>query len=122
MDYDVELRFQNLTQKLELVFGEGLDVQAILFLIGVQELGQGYRKFKKHEKTDLMHVAICTLLEPHGYYQYKGRDEDLWPHFELIQQLPPLNERSQQHLIKEAILDYFEENEIFEGPEAREQH
>ena len=52
MDFDIELRFQKLTKHLEGLFGEGLDVQAILFLIGVQELGQGYQKFKKHEKTD----------------------------------------------------------------------
>ena len=35
MDYDIELRFQTLTKKLENDFGEGLDTQAILFLIGV---------------------------------------------------------------------------------------
>jgi hypothetical protein len=112
MDYDIELRFQKVTKELEKIFGEGLDVQAILFLIGVQELGQGYQKFKKHEKTDLMHIAICTLLEPHGHYEYIGRDEDNWPHFKLMKELPILSEREQQHLMKEAIIDYFVENEI----------
>jgi hypothetical protein len=114
MDYEIELRFQVLTKKIEGIFGEGLDVQTILFLIGVQELELGYQKFKKHEKTDLMHVAICTLLEPHGYYTFVGRDKENWPHFELNKALPTLTEREQQHLIKEAILDYFESNEIFE--------
>lgn len=112
MDYDIELRFQQLVKKLEEQFGGGLDTQAILFLIGVQELGLGYKKFKKHEKTDLMHVAVCTLLEPHGHYKFIGRDEENWPHFELIKELPPLEEREQQHLMKEAILDYFEQNEL----------
>lgn len=115
MDFEIEIRFQELVKKLEGIFGEGLDTQTILFLIGVQELELGYKKFKKHEKTDLMHVAICTLLEPHGYYTFVGRDEENWPHFELNKQLPPLNEREQQHLIKEAILDYFEANQIFES-------
>jgi len=114
MDYDLELRFQVLLKKIETDFGGGMDVQAILFLIGVQELGLGYRNFKKHEKTDLMHVAICTLLEPHGYYEFEGRDKDNWPHFKLLKDLPPLDERDQQHLMKEAIIDYFEQNEIFE--------
>ena len=62
MDYDIELRFQALTKKIENDFGEGLDTQAILFLIGVQELGLGYREFTKQEKTDLLHIAVCTLL------------------------------------------------------------
>jgi len=109
MDFDIELRFQELVKKLEQQFGEGLDTQAILFLIGVQELGLGYKKFKKHEKTDLMHVAVCTLLEPHGHYKFMGRDEENWPHFELVKELPPLTDREQQHLMKEAILDYFAE-------------
>lgn len=113
MDYDLELRFQKLVKHLETQFGEGLDVQAILFLIGIQELGLGYQKFKKHEKTDLMHVALCTLLEPHGHYEFEGRDADNWPHFKLVKNLPPLGEREQQHLIKEAMLDYFTENGIY---------
>ena len=111
MDFDIELRFQELTKKIEVVFGGGLDLQAILFLIGVQELGLGYREFKKHEKLDLMHIAICTLLEPHGYYEYEGRDPENWPHFKLLKDLPPLSDREQQHLMKEAILDYFEQND-----------
>ena len=111
MDFDVELRFQKVKSALEQKFGEGMDTQAILFLIGVNELGLGYREFKKNEKTDLLHIAICTLLEPYGYYKYIGQDEDKWPHFELVKHLPPLNDREQQHLIKEAIIAYFIEND-----------
>ena len=113
MDYDIELRFQELVKKLENDFGGGMDTQAILFLIGVQELGMGYREFTKQEKTDLLHIALCTLLEPHGYYKFEARDVENWPHFQLLKELPVLSEKEQQHLIKEAILDYFEENEIY---------
>ena len=31
-------------------FGGGLDLQAVLFLIGLQELGLGYQKLKKDQK------------------------------------------------------------------------
>ena len=117
MDFDVELRFQKVKAELEKNFGEGMDVQAILFLIGVNELGIGYKDFSKSEKTDLMHVAICTLLEPYGYYEFEGRDEDQWPHFKLIKQLPPLDSREQQHLIKEALIAYFEQNDYVSIPE-----
>lgn len=113
MDYDIELRFQALTKKIETDFGEGLDTQAILFLIGVQELGLGYREFTKQEKTDLLHIAVCTLLEPHGYYKFEARDVENWPHFTVLKPLPVLNDKEQQHLIKEAILDYFEQNDIY---------
>jgi hypothetical protein len=117
MDYDIELRFQKLKKGLEEKFGEGMDLQSILFLIGVNELGEGYRNFSKSEKTDLLHVAICTLLEPYGYYQFEGRDKDNWPHFKLEQQLPALDHREQQHLIKESMLSYFVQNEYFTAAE-----
>ena len=76
MDHDIELRFQKLKTHLEITFGEGMDLQAMLFLIGVNELGLGYKIFSKQEKTDLFHIAICTLLEPYGYYEFEGRDEE----------------------------------------------
>ncbi|NRA11739.1 MAG: hypothetical protein HRT57_07280 [Crocinitomicaceae bacterium] len=111
MDFDIELRFQKVLKGLESNFGGGLDVQSILFLIGVNELGIGYKDFSKAEKTDLLHVAICTLLEPFGYYKFEKRDEENWPHFKFLKTLPNLDDREQQHLIKEAIIDYFEQNE-----------
>ncbi len=107
MDYAIEIKFKELVAELDEKFGGGLDVQAILFLIGVQELGKGYQKFSKRQKTELMHVAVCTVLEPYGFYETRGRDEDNWPHFKFVKELPPLDERQQQHLIKEAILEYF---------------
>ncbi|MBL4862779.1 MAG: hypothetical protein JKY09_07170 [Crocinitomicaceae bacterium] len=113
MDYDVELRFQKVKQNIEVEFGGGMDVQAILFLIGVNELGMGHQDFSKSEKTDLLHIAICTLLSPYKYYEFEGRDKDNWPHFKLLKELPSLNHREQQHLMKEAIIDYFEENGYF---------
>lgn len=113
VDYEIELRFQKLKKHLESQFGEGMDVQAILFLIGVDEFGAGHREFSKQEKTDLLHIAICTLLEPMGYYKFVERDAENWPHFELTNPLPSLNDREQQHLIKEAMLDYFIANGIY---------
>jgi hypothetical protein len=114
MDHDIELRYQKLLKHLEKLFGEDLDVHALLFLIGVNELGIGHKKFSKQEKTDLIHVAICTLMIPAGYYEFKGRDEDNWPHFELVKNLPAINSKDQEHLIKEAMLDYFLEHGYYD--------
>ena len=68
MDHEIELRFQKLTTELEKKFGEGMDVQIILFLIGVNELGIGYKDFSKSEKTDILHVAISfpTIISKLG--------------------------------------------------------
>lgn len=111
MDYALDLRYNHLIKELEKDFGPGIDLQVLLFLIGVEELGKGYQNFKKHEKTDLMHVAICTLLEPYGYYEFIGKDEEEWPHFKLVKELPALEEAEQQALMKEAIVEYFEHHD-----------
>ena len=86
------------------------DLQGIMFLIGVQELGQGKRRFTKDEKQDLMHIATCRLLSTYGYYALTGSDEDGWPHWELIQKLPTLSLKEQDLLLKRAVLDYFKDN------------
>ncbi len=92
--------------------GEVLDLDAIIYLIGVQELGQLHRKFKKDEKLNLMHIAICRLLEPYGYYEFDYVDEQGWPHYKILEQLPPLKAGEQSVLMKEAIVQYFLEKEV----------
>ncbi len=86
-----------------------VDIDGILFLIGVQELGQGHRRFKKDEKVNLLHIAICRVLEPYGYYRFEGLDEDGWPHFTLLETLPTLKPGEQSRMMKEAVIRYFEE-------------
>ena len=92
--------------------GEKLDLQAILFLIGVNELGQGYRDFKKNEKLDLLHIAICKILSHYGYYSFSGRDKDGWPHWQINEQLPNLKPSEQTILLKEGVIKYFEDAKI----------
>ncbi|THF48147.1 hypothetical protein E6C50_14980 [Flavobacterium supellecticarium] len=94
--------------------GEMLDLDAIIYLIGVQELGKIKTKFKKDEKINLMHIAICRLLEPYGYYEFSFFDEDGWPHYTVKEQLPPLKAGEQSVLMKEAIVNYFLEKGLIE--------
>lgn len=104
--------FQDVLKSLSPQFGDDIDVQAILFLIGIQELGKGKIKLSKNEKLDIMHIAICTLLSPYGYYEYKGVDEEGWPHWQVNEKLPPLKPMQQETLIKEAIVEYFKVNQL----------
>jgi len=111
MDFDTELRFQKLINFLKPTFEMDLDLTALIYLIGLNEAGFGFRVYSKQEKMDLMHVAICTLLAPGGYYEFSHRDDQNWPHFTVVQSLPTLNEMEQKHVLKEAVIDYFIENE-----------
>lgn len=82
------------------------DMKAILFLIGIQELGQLHRIFSKEEKQDLMHVAVCTLLEQEGIYEFVGRDDDGWPHWNQVENFS-LKGEAQETLLKNKIIDHF---------------
>ena len=106
-------RWELVTKKLSDQFADGdlLDLDAIIYLIGVQELGQLDRSFKKEQKLDLMHIAICKLLMPYGYYELDYVDDEGWPHYQTIETLPHLKAGEQSVLMKEAIVNYFVETE-----------
>ena len=90
-------------------FGKLPDMEGILFLIGVNELGRLPRKkFSKEQKQDLMHIAVCTLLTQHGYYEFVGRDEDGWPHFNELEPVPINGMAEQERMLKECVIRYFE--------------
>lgn len=101
-------------ERLRERFGNEPEIADILFLIGVQELGKFDKKFKKDEKVNLIHIAICTLLTTYGYYTFEGRDADGWPHWKLNEELPPLDAKQQNRLINEAVIDYFQNNGFIE--------
>jgi len=110
MDYLFEKAWNETVSRISASFGEKLDYAAILFLIGVQELGKDYQVYKKDQKVELMHVGICSLLAPYGYYKFIGRDEDGWPHFERSEELPVLKPEEQELLVRKAIVQYFNED------------
>lgn len=112
---DLKEKWVELVKNLSQTFSDGipLNLDGIIYLIGVQELGQGKKKFKKDEKVNLMHIAICKLLEPYGYYEFDYFDEDGWPHYKIISNLPNLKPGEQTVLMKEAVINYFEEIDFF---------
>jgi hypothetical protein len=105
---DLQLRWWKLEEKLLGRFGKKPDLEAVLFLIGIQEFGQIKNKFTKEQKQDLIHVAICSLLSQSGYYELEKTDEEGWPHFKQVKQMPELNMIQQENFLKDHILLYFE--------------
>lgn len=111
---ELKPKWEAIVQQVSRKFAEGdtLDLDGIIFLVGVQELGQGLRKFKKDEKVNLMHIAICRLLVPYGFYEFEGLDPDGWPHYKMLEKLPSLKPGEQAWLMKEAVVRYFGEEEV----------
>jgi len=105
---DLQVRWWNLESRLQERFGKKPDMEAILFLIGIQEFGDIRKKFSKEQKQDLMHLAVCILFAQSGYYELEKVDEDGWPHFRQLQTLPVMNPIEQENFMKDHILLYFE--------------
>ena len=110
-DEQLKERWDLVVEKLSNQFadGETMDLDAIIYLIGIQELGQIHRDFKKDQKLDLMHIAICKLLTPYGFYEFDFVDDEGWPHYKVREELPSLKAGEQSVLMKEAIVNYFVE-------------
>lgn len=108
-DLDLERQWYRLLAELERVMEKKpKDLNGVLFIIGLQELGKGARRFSKEEKQDLMHIAICKVLSLAGYYELEGLDAEGWPHWKLIKKLPHFDLLEQEKLLKMHVLEYFE--------------
>ncbi|TXH53069.1 MAG: hypothetical protein E6Q89_09940 [Bacteroidia bacterium] len=105
-----DARWKELENMLQSRFGKLPDMEGILFLIGMNELGKDPKRktWSKEQKQDLMHIAVCSLLSIEGYFIMVGKDEEGWPHFENIQAVPASDMASQEQLLKECMLKYFE--------------
>lgn len=90
-------------------------LDAVLFLIGVQELGRWKKGFSKEEKTDLLHIATCRLAGIEGFYEFVGRDADGWPHWKNIKTIPKMELREQEEFLKINAIRYFKELETENG-------
>ena len=103
---DLNKKWDVVLLKLQKDIAEDIDLKGVLFLIGVQELQKGIQNFTKEEKQDILHLAVCKLLTPYGYFKFEKVDEDGWPHWRELKPIKNLSEKQQDLLIKEAIIAY----------------
>lgn len=86
------------------------ELSAVLFIIGLQEEGSGFRKYSQNEKTALIKKAEFELLKKENYYikiDTEENGEDIWvenPNKDIPGE-PEIDE-----LLKELSLRYFKEN------------
>ena len=109
MSSELKTKWNNLKTKLSVDFSDNdiIDLDSIIFLIGLQELGQFQKRFNKQKKLEVIHIAVCKLLSDYGYYDFDYMDKDGWPHYKLIKKLPNLKSGEQTILMKKAIINYF---------------
>ncbi|WP_138482754.1 hypothetical protein [Dyadobacter bucti] len=107
-DQPLEMQWEHLLDNLETLVGKKPgDLNGVLFLIGVQELGQGAKRFTKEQKQDLIHIGICSVLSLSSYYALEHIDQDGWPHYKLNRALPQGDIMKQEALLKMHVIEYF---------------
>ena len=113
-DFELDVKWEATLDKLQAVIGKRPnDLNAVLFLIGVQELGKGIIQYSKEQKQDLMHIAICRLLSTLGFYEFEGLDEQGWPHWKMVKKLPHIDMLEQEKILKSLAVEYIEQHNLY---------
>jgi len=108
LDERTRMQWYKIVFSMKKIFDKKPDMNGMLFLIGMRELGTN-KEYSKDEKMDLMHVATCKLLSYDGFYEFERTDEDGWPHYRLVKSPPYTDLMNQENILKRLIVRYFEE-------------
>ena len=112
MSKEAKEKWFKIRELVEKVYKRTPDLSAVLFIIGIRELGSTQIKFKKEEKVQLMHIAVCRVLSSSGHYRLVGQDSKGWPVWELVEELPYQDLFEQETYLRHHIINYFEEEEL----------
>ena len=85
------------------------DLMSVLFIIGLQEAGSGFKKYSQAEKTEVIKTAHIKLLSREKYYLNISTDENNLPTWieNPEKQLP--DGKTLEKLLQSLSLDYFNE-------------
>lgn len=109
---EINLKWNEILDFLTEQFGEKPDMNKVLLLIGIRELGTARSEFTKEEKVQLLHIAVCRVFSTGGYYKLEGLDENGWPHWEKVKDMPYLDVFEQESFLRQHIVEYFVSEDI----------
>lgn len=106
----LDKKWKALLTWLESQFGRQAGIESVLFLIGIQSVGNGFQpKLSKKKKQALIMEGTHCAFETLGLYKRVGKDPDgrnIWARTALP--LPRLPLPDQEKLLRIAILSYFD--------------
>jgi hypothetical protein len=108
LEAEVNKDWKLVLEHIEEKFQKKADMNAVLFVIGLRELGQIKKKYTKEQKQDLINLAVCSVLSLSGYFKTVGKDKDGWPVWEQDKPMPRLSVKEQELNLKQHIIHYFE--------------
>jgi hypothetical protein len=104
-----EQRWSALVARVESRFGRAPDVDAILFIMGIQSVGRGYEPdLPKERKQSLIMEGSYLAFETLGIYRRMGLERNGFWIWEKVFDLPKLSIDDQERLLQIGILNYFD--------------
>lgn len=111
-DDALEARWQRLVERVAARYRRTPTLEALLFLIGIQDRGRGYEpRLDRDRKQDLIMEGTCCAFETLDLYRRVGMDADGFWVWERTRPLPELTVEEQEKVLRLAVLRYFEQLE-----------
>ena len=88
-------------------FDIDIDLNGVLFLVGIRERGLTFQRFTKEEKMSLIHLGSCTLYLEMGLIEKRGTGADGWPIFVQKTLAPAIPEERKHKVLQDCALRYF---------------
>jgi len=89
-------------------FNIDIDLNGVLYLIGIRERGLTLERFPKDVKMSLIHLGSCTLYQQMGWVDQTGIDEEGWPTFTQKALTQVIPEEKKHKVLQDCALRYFE--------------
>lgn len=104
------MKFSNwpeLCEALSKQFNLDVDLNGVLFLVGVRERGLTLQPFTKEEKLNLINLGSCILYLEMGLLDKTGIDPEGWPVFKQKALALSIPEERKHKILQECALKYF---------------
>jgi hypothetical protein len=84
-----------------------VDLNGVLYLVGVRERGLTLQPFTKEEKLSLINLGSCTLYLEMGLLEKTGTDAEGWPVFSQKALAPSIPEERKHKILQDCAIRYF---------------
>lgn len=105
----IDKKWETLCDRIKTEFNIDADLNGVLFLIGIREMGWMPRKFTKEEKQDLIDLGTFSLFEKKGYCTRSGKDREGWPMWEIQTEINSLPAEEKMELLKTTAIEYMDD-------------
>jgi hypothetical protein len=105
------MEISNWTELCELLgkqFDLEVDLNGVLFLVGIRERGLTLQPFSKEEKLNLINLGSCTLYLEMGLLEKIGIDAEGWPIFRQKSLAPVIPEERKYKILQDCAVKYFQ--------------